>query len=724
MAKARDLLAYAEDNRPFFNAVAVFADETDNFVDRRGDVWRFSIRTARDNAEVVRLHMAFGGAADEVLGDEDKAVLADGGNNVCGLAVNSGEGAAHGDVPLVVRARKARSEGLFDVYTAEAEVAVTASYYFSIAYEGRVYYYNRQGLTGAVDHAYDFRCVPGFEVPEWARGAVMYQIFVDRFCNGDAANDVRDGEYLYLGNLATAAAWDAEVAPVDVCTFYGGDLRGVMAKMAYLQELGVEAIYLNPVFVSPSSHKYDIQDYDYIDPHFGVIVDDGGAALSLENLHNRQATMYMHRTTNKANLEASNRLMIELIAMAHAHGIRVILDGVFNHCGAWNKWLDKEHFYGANGYPEGAYRAEDSLYHDYFRWYDEAWPLNDAYDSWWGHANHPKLNYTDAPDLRAYMLAVAAKWVSPPFNADGWRLDVAADLGYSRAENHAFWRDFRRVVKAANPGAVILAEHYGDPAPWLDGEQWDTVMNYDAFMEPVTWFFTGMEKHSEEFSADMLSNAMVFESAMRYYAARFPRPALEVAMNQLSNHDHSRFLTRTNRAVGRLHTVGAAAADEGVDMAVMLEAVVLQMTWLGAPTLYYGDEAGLTGWTDPDNRRPFPWGAENAVLLEAHRELIRLRRGSRALRQGSLEYLYMNTGIISFGRWLGSEVVVAAFNNNEAAHTVRIPVWKTGMAADGVLWTRLSAQDGGYDTARREVAVTAGYAEVLLAGRGCLVLGN
>ena len=688
--KAAALLRYASMNRSCFVASAVFADETANFLSRDGDLFRFTIRTARGNADAVRLH------------------------------VEPADGAA-----FIQRAVPAgSSSGIFDLYTAEVRLSGTVSYYYTIECNERTYVYTRKGLTDVLDPEYRFRCVPAFETPDWAKGAVMYQIYVDRFCNGDTANDVRNKEYLYLGNPARKAAWHEPVEPTDVCTFYGGDLKGVMDKMDYLQSLGVEVIYFNPIFVSPSNHKYDIQDYDHVDPHLGVIPADGGAPLSFDNFKNRHATMYMQRTTNPVNLEASDKLLCELIAQAHAKGIRVILDGVFNHCGAWNKWLDKENFYGMNNYPAGAYREEKSVYHDYFRWYDEAWPLNDAYDAWWGHDNHPKLHYESAPELRAYMLKIAAKWVSPPFNADGWRLDVAADLGYSKAVNHAFWRDFRRAVKEANPDAIILAEHYGDPEPWFDGTQWDTVMNYDAFMEPVTWFFTGMEKHSEEAKPELLSDAMAFESAMRYYAARFPQPALEVAMNQLSNHDHSRFLTRTNGKAGRLHTHGAKAADAETDIRVMLEAVVMQMTWPGAPTLYYGDEAGLAGWTDPDNRRPFPWGRENRMLTELHKALIRIRKERTALRRGSLEYLYMNTGIISYGRWLGDEVVIAAFNNNPHAETIRIPVWKTGMPAESTLHTILCTGDGLFHTERRLIAVRSGEAQVVLPPKGSVVLAN
>ena len=147
---------------------------------------------------------------------------------------------------------------------------------------------------------------------------------------------------------------------------------------------------------------------------------------------------------------------------------------------------------------------------------------------------------------------IARKWVSPPYNIDGWRLDVAADLGHSEEYNHEFWKKFRKAVKESNPNAIILAEHYGNPKEWLKGNQWDTVMNYDAFMEPVTWFLTGMEKHSDDFRLDLLGNAGAFWSAMHYHTASMAMPSWQCAMNELSNHDHSRFLTRTNHRVGRV----------------------------------------------------------------------------------------------------------------------------------------------------------------------------
>lgn len=154
---------------------------------------------------------------------------------------------------------------------------------------------------------------------------------------------------------------------------------------------------------------------------------------------------------------------------------------------------------------------------NYFHFYDEnQWPDNGTYEGWWGHDTLPKLNYEGSEDLYRYILEIGKKWVSPPYNADGWRLDVAADLGHSPEFNHQFWRDFRKAVKSANPDAIILAEHYGDASSWLQGDAWDTVMNYDAFMEPISYFVTGMEKHSDAYEPGAQGDSERFENAMRY----------------------------------------------------------------------------------------------------------------------------------------------------------------------------------------------------------------
>ena len=203
---------------------------------------------------------------------------------------------------------------------------------------------------------------------------------------------------------------------------------------------------------------------------------------------------------------------------------------------------------------------------------------------------------------------------------------MAADLGSDSETNHRFWADFRKSVKEANPNAIILAEHYGDASAWLQGKEWDTVMNYDAFMEPLTWFLTGMEKHSDEYKEELVADKDAFWKSMKEYSARFSTPSLLTAMNELSNHDHSRFLTRTTRRGGRVEELGNEAAGEGISTAVMREAVTVQMTWPGAPTLCYGEEVGVGGSTDPDNRRVYPWGIEDKEMLAFHKAIIALHR--------------------------------------------------------------------------------------------------
>ena len=330
----------------------------------------------------------------------------------------------------------------------------------------------------------------------------IYQIYTDRFYNGDKTNDVETNEYFYIGDYSRKVTdWNKYPDTMGVREFYGGDLQGVLDKLDYLQDLGIEVIYFNPLFVSPSNHKYDIQDYDYIDPHFGVICEDGGEVLADGDRDNANATKYQKRVAGLANLEASNELFIKLVEELHRRGMKVILDGVFNHCGSFNKWMDRERIYeNQKEYAPGAYVSAQSPYRSYFDFREdeeEKWPYNRSYDGWWSHDTLPKLNYEGSKELEEYILRVGQKWVSPPYNADGWRLDVAADLGHGSEYNHGFWKKFRKKVKEANPEALILAEHYGDPSSWLQGDEWDSVMNYDAFMEPLTWFLTGMVKHSE-----------------------------------------------------------------------------------------------------------------------------------------------------------------------------------------------------------------------------------
>ncbi len=569
------------------------------------------------------------------------------------------------------------------------------SYRFRIEYRRRVYICQKDGTKQlrageCIDTHLDFRFFPGFHTPRWARGAVQYQIFPDRFRNGDKSNDVEDGEYSYNHqHVRRIADWDKPPAEDDYRCFYGGDLRGIMDKLDYLQDLGVEVIYLNPIFLSPSSHKYDTQDYEHVDPHFGVIEEDHDLPLEHSEMHNGFARKYISRVLSEVNATKTDALFAEFCAELHKRGMRVILDGVFNHCGSFHLWMDREGIYKEKpGYAPGAYQSEDSPYRDFFHFTDKA----PGYEAWWGVDTLPKLYYENSRNLWEAVFSIAEKWLKPPYSIDGWRLDVAADLGHSLELNHAFWREFRNRVKAVNPEAVIIAEHYGNPETWLEGDQWDTVMNYDAFMDPVSFFLTGMEKHSDGIREDLYQDGEQFFATMQKRMASFQWNSLQCAMNELSNHDHSRFLTRTNRTVGRTHTLGPEAAEKGIDKAVLREAVVIQMTWPGAPTIYYGDEAGLVGWTDPDNRRGYPWGREDTELIDLHRSLIALRHDLPVLRTGSIVRLGAGHGWISYSRFDGEQCIVVVCNNGLEECTMSLDVWKAD-AADGDRFVQIFRTD-------------------------------
>ena len=621
------------------------------------------------------------------------------------------------------------TQGEFDYYTFETRLGEEPfRYCFEVQSGTEKYYYGRCGISREILEYYNFVVVPGFSTPDWAKGAVMYQIFTDRFYNGDKSNDVETNEYYYIGDYSQRVTnWDKYPANMGVREFYGGDLQGVMDKLDYLQDLGVEVVYFNPLFVSPSNHKYDIQDYDYIDPHYGKIVDDGGEVLPNGATDNSQATKYKKRTTGLKNLEASNELFIKLVEELHRRGMKVILDGVFNHCGSFNKWMDRERIYeGEKDYEPGAYISADSPYRSYFRFFKEEpenWPYNGNYDGWWGHDTLPKLNYEDSVKLENYILYIGRKWVSPPYNVDGWRLDVAADLGRSNEYNHDFWKKFRTAVKDANPNALILAEHYGDPSDWLKGDEWDTVMNYDAFMEPITWFLTGMEKHSDEAREELLGNIDNFIGSMAHHMSNMLTPSLQVAMNELSNHDHSRFLTRTNHMVGRVEHLGPEAANEYVNKAVMREAVVMQMTWVGAPTIYYGDEAGVCGFTDPDNRRTYPWGREDHELIAFHKEAIRIHKEHPALRTGSLKILGGEENVLAYARFKGNDRIVIVINNRSERTEVKVPVWEAEIPAKCRMKRLLYSYKDGYTTEYEEYLVEDGEVVANMGPHSALVLG-
>ena len=309
-----------------------------------------------------------------------------------------------------------------------------------------VYFYTQNGITTYVpDFTYDFVILADYVQPEWVKDAVFYQIFPERFCNGDESNDVQDGEYARDGHpTIKMKSWDdpALTYQEGFCLdFYGGDLQGITRKIPYLKELGVTALYLNPIFTAPSVHKYDCLDYFHVDPHFG-----GDEALA------------------------------ELSKALHENGMKLILDISINHTGIDHKWFNKDGIWFDKSV--GAYNNPDAPERAYYFFGD-----NNSYLPWLGVETLPTLNYTsDALREVIYRAedSVLKKWLKPPYSIDGWRFDVANIMGRKDELqlSHELWPEIRQSIREVNPQAYILAEEWGDCGAYLQGSEWDAPMNY------------------------------------------------------------------------------------------------------------------------------------------------------------------------------------------------------------------------------------------------------
>ncbi|MBR3276487.1 MAG: glycoside hydrolase family 13 protein [Eubacterium sp.] len=575
----------------------------------------------------------------------------------------------------VLTEKEARNGWIFRIETAEG-----------------LLFLDKLGISGEMREDYVFSAGKDF-VPSWAKGAVIYQIFPDRFANGCPENDVQDGEYIYMGKpVKKLDALSDPVEPDDTGCFYGGDLKGIEEKLDYLEDLGVEVIYLNPVFASPSSHRYDCTDFAHVDRHLGDPGEENGDSA-----------------------------LIRLAGRIHEKGMKLVLDGVFNHCSCAHYWMDRPEESeviptkkSARASSEGAFGNPESPYSRRFRFKNEE---QTEYECWWDNLTLPKLNYEGDKSLEKEMLQTAEKWLRPPFSVDGWRLDVAADLGSSLKYNHYFWKEFRRTVKACGPDKLIVAEHYDSPKDWLSGDEWDTVINFEGFCDPVSFFLTGMDKHSDFFSPQLYRNAEAFARTVEEKTAVIPAGSLFAGMNILDNHDHSRFLTRTGHTAGRLSDCGTAAASGNISVPVLRQAVLLQMTFPGAPLVYYGDEAGLCGFTDPDNRRCFPWDDIDEDLHAFYRESIRLHRDSPLLKTGSFRFIYAADNTAAFVRFIGTGQVFTVINTAEEERRVSLPFWIGGRAGylEEDFVTRTAYSDGeGWTFEKEKYRLSYGLLDITL----------
>jgi cyclomaltodextrinase len=427
-----------------------------------------------------------------------------------------------------------------------------------------------------------------FEIPDWVDEAIVYQIFPDRFCNGNEKNDP-DG----VRPWGEKPKWD---------TFFGGDLEGIIEKLPYLQELGVNLIYMTPIFKSPSTHKYDTSDYLTIDPMFG-------------------------------DLATLKRLVSE----AHKRGMRVMLDAVFNHCGSQFPYFQ-----------DVVEKGEKSRYKDWFHLH--SFPVDTEkvnYETFATKvASMPKLR-TENPEVREYLLHVAEYWIQE-VGIDGWRLDVSNEI------DHAFWREFRRVVRKANSQALIIGEVWHDSTPWLLGDQWDGVMNY-LFRDAVVEFFAKRTLDAERFDNRLTNTRM-----------RYKEQANRAMFNLLGSHDTHRFLTLCEERVERMRL-----------------AVMFQMTYVGIPEVYYGDEVGMLGENDPDCRRCMIWeeAKQNRELFDLHRKLIALRKKHKALQTGTYRTVRADAlyNVYGYVRENAEESVYVVLNNGLITAEVTLPAGVTGV---------------------------------------------
>ncbi|MCL2658498.1 MAG: maltodextrin glucosidase [Betaproteobacteria bacterium] len=458
--------------------------------------------------------------------------------------------------------------------------------------------------------------------PAWVCEQIFYQIFPDRFCQGDPGLQVKTDEYLYGdGNSRIVAkAWGEPVSPTyPASEFYGGDLIGIQNRLDYLQkELGVTALYLNPIFVSGSNHKYDTEDYYNVDAHLG-----GNAALAT--------------------------LSTEL----HHRGMRLILDAVVNHTATNHPWFN---LYGRHD----ALGAAQSPASPWRHWYtfDQA----GHHFGWNGYQSLPVLNYA-AEELQKQIYAddnaVLRHWMRPPYSIDGWRFDVMHMLGEGpRAKNNAYYaRAFRQTLREENPEAYFLGEHFNEASRWLQGDQEDGAMNYYGFAHPVREWLAGMDISYTSATLSTHDFSIWLDSAR----GRIPYENQLAQFNLLDSHDTARFFTLV-----------------GADSNAMKLAVTLLLTYPGTPCIYYGDEIGLEGGQDPDCRRCFDWERAhwNRELLSHYQKMIALRKQRAELRHGAYRALAAAGDVFAFARFTQSGVSLVALNRGSEPHTLRLPIWQ------------------------------------------------
>jgi cyclomaltodextrinase len=463
------------------------------------------------------------------------------------------------------------------------------------------------------------------DTPDWVRDAVFYQIFPDRFATS-----------LRVVKPGPLEPW---TSPPTTHGFKGGDLRGIAEHLPYLQELGITALYLNPIFRSASNHRYHTDDYLSVDPLLG-----GDDALR------------------------------ELLDSAHARGMRVILDGVFNHTGRgfwpfhhivenglaspYVDWFHVDHERLRAGRPLDPYPHSQEPGHGSL--------ARLGYRAWWDLPALPKLR-TETPAVREHLLTVAEHWLR--FGADGWRLDVPEEI-----DDETFWQEFRRRCRAVRPDAYLVGEIWHEAHDWLRGDRFDAVMNY-PLAQAILGFAAGshldldvVRFHGEYRERVRRLDGPAFAAELRRVMDLYDPAVTAVQLDLLDSHDTPRFVTMA-----------------GGDPAALRLGLLLLMSLPGAPCLYYGDEVGLEGGPDPDSRRAFPWdeGTWDRGVLDFTRAVIALRHAEPGLRDTALTVAAASGDVVVLDRRRGPDGLLVAVNAGDEAGAVEVPLEGAGGAAIG-----------------------------------------
>lgn len=496
------------------------------------------------------------------------------------------------------------------------------SYRFLLIIEGQAWWYNAAGMH---DHApldaQDFRLLAGYQAPAWVRQAVFYQVFPDRFADGDTTTNVRDGAYEYRGTLARARRWGERPSSgrQAMVEFFGGDLPGLTTHLDYIADLGANALYLNPIFTALSNHRYDVTDYENVDPHLG-----GNSALAA------------------------------LRRRADQLGLRYILDIVPNHCGVMHPWF------------QAALADPNAPSAEYFTIHQRP----DDYEAWLGVRTLPKLNYRSQA-LREQMYAgsqaVFRRWLRPPFSADGWRIDVANMLARQGADQMGIevGQGIRQAVKAENPQAYLLGENFFDASSQLQGDMWDAVMNYAGFSLPL-WYWLSrftIYVHGDTqpaTAAPLTTQALV--GTWQDHLGAIPWAIARQQFNLLGSHDTPRLRTLM-----------------GGNRAWMQLAIVLLFTYPGVPCIYYGDEIGLGGDETEGQRQCMNWDQSiwDHDLRALYQALARLRRSAPALIEGGFQVLLADPDTLAFQRDTHSQTMLVLAQRGKAGRAA-FPLFVAG----------------------------------------------